>query len=144
MPMRARMRSIMGQIEPEHPELFSLEFGKIAESDFVYSVASTNIDQSAPNLVKMYVTIRSRMSSIMDLIGPELSSYLPLNSKIAIFYFVYTLASANIDQSVPILATIYMPIKSRMSSIMGQIESEHPELFALELEKLLYFTLFTL
>ena len=62
----------MGQIEPEHSELFALEFGKIAESDFVYTPASTNIDQSTPNLVKMYVTIRSRMSSIMDLIEPEL------------------------------------------------------------------------
>ena len=62
----------MGQIESEHPELFALEFGKIAEYDFVYTLASTNIDQSTPNLVKMYVTIRSRMKSIMDLIGPEL------------------------------------------------------------------------
>ena len=70
--MRAWMSLIMGQIEPEHPELFALEFGKIAESDFVYTLASTNIDQSAPNLVKMYVTIRSRMSFIIDLIGPEL------------------------------------------------------------------------
>ena len=67
------MTSIIGQIEPEHLELFALEFGKIAESDVVYSLSSTNIDQSAPNLVKMYVIIRSRMSSIMDLIGPELS-----------------------------------------------------------------------
>ena len=64
------MKSIMGQIEPEHPELFALELGKIAESDFVYSLSSTNIDQSAPNLVKMYVIMRSR---IMDLIRPELS-----------------------------------------------------------------------
>ena len=39
----------------------------------VYTLASTNIDQSAPNLVKMYVTIRSRMSLIIDLIGPDLS-----------------------------------------------------------------------
>ena len=70
--MRARMSSIMGQIKAEHPELLALEFGKIAESDFVYTLASTNIDQSAPNLVKMYITIRSRMSSIMDLIGLEL------------------------------------------------------------------------
>ena len=68
MLMRARMSSIMGQIEPEHPELFALEFGKIAESDFVYTLASTSIDQSTPNLVKMYMTIRSQMSSIMDLI----------------------------------------------------------------------------
>ena len=67
------MSSIIGQNEAERPELFALEFGKIAESDFVYTLASTNIDQSAPNLVKMYMTIRSRMTLIMDLIGPELS-----------------------------------------------------------------------
>ena len=62
----------MGLIELEHPELFALEFGKIAESDFVYTSAFTNIDQSTPNFVKIYVTIRSWMSSIMDIIGPEL------------------------------------------------------------------------
>ena len=61
------MSLIMGQIEPEHQELLALEYGKIAESDFVYSLSSTNIDQSAPNLVEMYVTIRSRMSSIKPL-----------------------------------------------------------------------------
>ena len=66
----------MGQIESEHLELFAIEFGKIVEivdSDYVYTVACKNINQSAPNLVKMYVTIRSRMSSVMDLIVPELS-----------------------------------------------------------------------
>ena len=73
MPIKSRMSLIMGQIEPEHAELFALEFGKIAEFDFVYTLASTNIDQSAPNLVKMYVTIRSWMSLIIDLIKPELS-----------------------------------------------------------------------
>ena len=72
MPIRSRMSSNMGQIEPEHLELFALEFGKIAEYDFVYTLSSTNIDQSAPNLVKVYVIITSQMSSIMDLIGPEL------------------------------------------------------------------------
>ena len=72
MPIKSQMSSILGQIESEHPELFAFEFGKIAESDFVYTPASTNIDQSTPNLVKMYVTIRLRMSSIMDLIRPEL------------------------------------------------------------------------
>ena len=61
----------MGQIQLGHLELLALEFGKIAEADFVYTLASTNIDLSTLNLVKMYVTIRSRMSSIMDLIGPE-------------------------------------------------------------------------
>ena len=55
------MSSIMGQIELEYPELYALEFGKIAEYDFVYPLSSTNIDQSAPNFVKMYVIIRYRM-----------------------------------------------------------------------------------
>ena len=58
------MSSIMCQFDPEHQDLLALEFGKIPESDFVYTLASTIMNQSAPNLVKMYVTIRSRMSSI--------------------------------------------------------------------------------
>ena len=66
------MSSIMGQIESEHPELFAFEFGKIAEYDFVYTLSSTNVNQSAPYFVKLYVIIIFRMSSIMDLIGPEL------------------------------------------------------------------------
>ena len=82
MPMRAQISLIMGQIVAEHPELFALEFGKISESDYVYTLASTNIDQSAPNLVKMYMTIRSQMSSIMDKLDQNCLSYLPLNSKI--------------------------------------------------------------
>ena len=53
------MSSIMGQIESEYPELFALEFGKIAESDFVYTLATANVDQLVPNMVLMYVTIRS-------------------------------------------------------------------------------------
>ena len=91
------MSLIMGQIEPEHPELFALEFGKIAETDFVYALASTNINQSAPNLVKMYVTICSHMNLIMNVIGPELSELFSLEfAKIA--ESVYTLASTTLDQ----------------------------------------------
>ena len=60
------MSSIIGQIKLEHSELFVLDLGKNAESDFVYTLASTNNNQSAPNLVKMYVTIKSQMSLIMD------------------------------------------------------------------------------
>ena len=89
----------MEQIKLEHLELFALEFGKITESNFVYTLASTNINQSSPTLVKMYVTIRSRMSSIMDLIGPELSELFALEfAKIAESDFVYTLSSTNVDQ----------------------------------------------
>ena len=39
----------------------------------VNTLAFTNIKQSSPNLVKMYMTTRAQMSSIMELIGPELS-----------------------------------------------------------------------
>ena len=67
MPIRSRMSLIMGQIEREHPELFALEFGKIAEYEFVYNLESTNIIQSAPNLVQMYMTKRTQTSSIMEL-----------------------------------------------------------------------------
>ena len=72
MPIKSQMSSVLGQIESEHPKLFALEFGKIVESDFVYNLASANIDQSISNLVKMYMTIRLRMSLIMDPIRPEL------------------------------------------------------------------------
>ena len=93
------MSSIMEQIKPEHLELFALEFGKIAETDFVYTLASPNINQSAPNLVKMYVTIISWMSSIMDLIGAELFELFAIEfAKITESDFVYTLASTNVDQ----------------------------------------------
>ena len=43
------MSSIMDIFGPEHPELL----GKIAEFDFVYTLASTHINQSVPNLVKI-------------------------------------------------------------------------------------------
>ena len=81
----------MGQIEPEYLELFALEFGKIADSDFVYTVSSTNIDQSALNLVKMYVTIRSWISSIMDLIEPELCKLSAFELEILSYLTLFTL-----------------------------------------------------
>ena len=37
----------------------------------VCTLAYANIDQSAPNLIRIYMTIRSRMSLIMVSIGPE-------------------------------------------------------------------------
>ena len=60
----------------------------------------------------------------------------PLIRKFAIFDFVFTLASANIDQSVPNAATKCMSIRSQMTSIVGQIEPENPELFAVEFVKI--------
>ena len=91
MPIKSQLSLILGQIESEHPELFALEFGKIAESDFVYTLASTNIHQSAPNLVKMYMTIKLHMSLIMDLIGPELSELSALELENFLYLTLFTL-----------------------------------------------------
>ena len=43
--IRSRLSKIMDLIRAELFELFALEFAKIAESDFVYTLASTNVDQ---------------------------------------------------------------------------------------------------
>ena len=71
MPIRSQMSSIMEQIEPERPKFFVLEFRKIAESDFVYTLESTNNNHSAQNLVTMNISIRSQMSLIMGQVIPD-------------------------------------------------------------------------
>ena len=63
------MSSVMVLIE--QLKFFSLELWKIAAFDFVYSLTSTNINQSAPNLVTMNMSIRSRMSLIMGQVMPD-------------------------------------------------------------------------
>ena len=86
-----------------HVELFALEFVKIAEYYFVYTLSSTNNDQSTPNLVKMYVIIRSQMSSVMDLIGPELSKLSALELEnlpyLTLFTLYYLLILTNQHQT---------------------------------------------
>ena len=85
------------------------------------------------------------MSLIMGLIGLEPLELFALElEKNAIFDFVYTLASTIINKLAPNLVKIYMTIRFRMSLIMGVIAPEQLELFALEFEKFLYFTLFIL
>ena len=67
------MSLIMGPAGPGQLELFTLELGKIVAFDFVYSLAFTNINQSASNLVTMYMSIRSQMSLIMGQVIPDQS-----------------------------------------------------------------------
>ena len=67
------MSLIMGPIGPEKLGLLALELGKIAAYDCIYFLASTNINQSAPNLVIMYMSIRSQMSLIMGQVIPDQS-----------------------------------------------------------------------
>ena len=54
----------MDLIRPELSELFAVEFAKIAEFDFVYTLACTNVDQLVPNIVTIYMTMMSWMSQI--------------------------------------------------------------------------------
>ena len=44
MPIRTQTGLSMGQIKAERPELCALEYGKIAEYEFVYTLASTYIN----------------------------------------------------------------------------------------------------
>ena len=122
MPIKSRMSLIMGQIKPDHPELFALEFGQIAKFDFVYTLAFTNINQWAPNFVKMYVTIRSWMSfnrtRTVWIICPWICK------KNAESNFVYTLATANVDQLVPNMILMYVAVRSWKSSIITLIGTE--------------------
>ena len=63
------MSSIMGPIGLEQLELFGLELLKIAAFDCM--LTSTNINQSAPNLVTMNMSIRSRMILIVGQVIPD-------------------------------------------------------------------------
>ena len=76
------------------------------------------------------------MSSIMGPIGPEQLELF------AAFDFVYSLASPNINQSVPNLVTVNMSIRSQMSLIMGQVIPDQSVLSALEIKKLNFISLF--
>ena len=136
------MSSILGVIGREPLELFALELKNCNISYFVYTLASTNINQSAPNMVKIYLTTRSWISSILDLIGQEQPELFALElKKNAIFDFVYSQASTFFNQSALNLAKIYITIRSWMNSILGVIGPEPPELFALDLKncKISYF-----
>ena len=75
--------------------------------DFVYTLASANIDQSLPNLATIYMLTKFRFWE-SD--------------------FVYTLASTNNDQSAPNLVKMYVTIRLQMSLIMDLIG---PELYEL-------------
>ena len=58
------MSLIMGPIGREQLELFALNWEKLLHST-LFTLVSTNINQSAPNLVTVNMNIRSQMSLIM-------------------------------------------------------------------------------
>ena len=74
----------------------------------MFTLASTIFNQSALNLAKIYVTIRSLMSLIMGLIGLEqMESFALESEKLLYLTFVYTVASTIINQSAPNLVKIH-------------------------------------
>ena len=75
------MCSIMDLIGPERSDLVALEFANIAESDFVYTLAFTNVEQLVPNMVTIYMAMTSWMSSIISQSDSNNWSYLPLNKE---------------------------------------------------------------
>ena len=62
-----------------------------------------------------------------------------LLKKTVIFYFIYALSSANIDQSAPNLSKTFMSNRILVSLIMGPNGLEQLVLFALELGKIAAF-----
>ena len=54
-------------------------------------MASTIFNQSTPDLVKMYMTARSRMSSIMGLVRPEKFELFAFESEKMLYLTLFTL-----------------------------------------------------
>ena len=61
----------MNVIGTKLSELYAHYLKKTVTFGFVYILSSANIDQSAPNLGRIFMPNRTCMSSIMGPIGPE-------------------------------------------------------------------------
>ena len=86
------MSLIVGQIRPDWSVLSTLEFEKKnAIFDFGYTLASTYKYQLPTNMLEIYMTIRSLMSWIMGLIGPEQNEFPSV--RVAVFGLVYNVES---------------------------------------------------
>ena len=90
MTIGAQKSLIMELIGSEMSELSALEYENL-QNMTVYKLASTNINQSAPNLVQMYITIRAQMSLIMELIRPEISELSALEYENLPYLTLFTL-----------------------------------------------------
>ena len=80
------MSLIMGVNGLEQLEFFALELEKL-----LYLTLFTLINQWAPNLVKLYMTIRSRLSSIMAVIGLEQLGLFALEFEKMLYFTLFTL-----------------------------------------------------
>ena len=134
---------IMNVIGTELSELSGHFLKTTVTFDFAYTLSSAYIDQSAPNLGKIFMSNRVWKSSIMDPIGPKQLELFGLELwKIAAFGFVYSLTFTNVNQSAPNLVTMIMSIRSPMSLIMGHVIPGQLVFTVLEIEKLNFSSLF--
>ena len=74
------MKFILNLFETKWSELSALFIRKTVIFDSVYTLASANTNQSAPNLanILLYMTNRSQMILIMGLTGHKQPVFLPL------------------------------------------------------------------
>ena len=118
MTNRSRMSFILVLIGLEHLELFVLELGKIAEFDFAYTLASSSYKYEPISTKHGQNEYDHKISDEVDYGCNQTRTVWVIClwiRKFAMFDFVYTLASANINQSVPNCIAVYMTIRSRMS-----------------------------
>ena len=82
------------EIQVVGPELRALDFTKSVLFCLVYTLTSINLKLSKLNFVTIYVAIRSRMNSILGLIGPVFLESSALELEKCFFHFVYTHTSS--------------------------------------------------
>ena len=110
---------------------------KFAIFYLVHTLASTYGHHSRPNLVNVFMAIKSRMSLIMVRIRPGCLELSALEfEKIAIFYLVYTLVFTDGYQSRPKLVKMFIAVRSRKSLNVVRIGPMFLELSSLEFEKI--------
>ena len=91
-------------------------------TSFTQSLSSANIDQSGPNLVKIFMSNRIRMNSIMGPIGPEKLELFTLELGKNCYIRLCLLSSIYKYKSISTkLGHNEYEHRSQMSLIMGQV-----------------------
>ena len=119
---------------------------KIAVLDLVSTIETTFLNQSGPNVHKVFIGTRSQMSSIFSGIQPVTRKLFALELlKVAVLNIVSAIETIFPNQSGPKLHKVFIGARTRMSSIMSKIRHVTPKLFALELLKIVvYVCIFTI
>ena len=141
--VRSWKSSIINLIGTEWSELSALYQEKMLYLTlFTQSLSSANIGQSAPNLVKIFMSNRIWMNSIMGLIGPEQLELFALElGKIATLDCLLSSIHKYKPSSTRLGHNEY-EYRSLMSLIVGQVIPDQWVLPALEIEKINFSSLF--